>query len=142
MDTEPESKKQNVLIYSSFVFLTNFIAGIWIGQTIYAALFLALTCSSVAVHHYEDLLWINILDKLIIFSIFLFGAFEIFTKFKTHVSTHLVIIVSSFVYCIVVYIIGYLNTCFCFDLCPDIAKTYHMHMHIVGSVGHHYIMFL
>ena len=129
----------NILWVSSLVFLTNVIIGIYCTHYLYSLLFFMLTVSSLAVHT-EDTFWVNLIDKIIIFSIFLYGLYITCTRVKT--AKNIFFIVSTFLFCVVVYIFGFFNNCFCFDESSDIAKSYHVCMHIIGSIGHHYIMFL
>lgn len=124
----------HILRYSSLIFLTNVFFGIWYNLYLYALLFLLLTFSSVMVHT-EDTLFINIVDKIIIFLIFLYGLHSFFQKNYNNFKLF-ILIVSTFLFCIVVYIYGFFNNCFCFDECENVAQCYHASMHLIGSFGH------
>ena len=131
--------EMNILQYSSLVFVTNVFVGIYYKLYLYSFLFLLLTVTSVSVHT-EDILWINIVDKMVIFLIFLYGTYMLSQKVYNFES--LIIIISTFLFCIVVYIYGFLNQCFCFDECENVAKYSHALMHIIGSSGHLLLMCL
>lgn len=125
----------HILRYSSLIFLTNVFFGIWYNLYLYAFLFLLLTFSSVMVHT-EDTLFINIVDKIIIFLIFLYGLIRLYYNNYNYNYKLLFLIVLTFLFCIVVYIYGFFNKCFCFDECDNVAQCFHASMHLIGSFGH------
>jgi hypothetical protein len=122
-----------ILPYSSLIFLINVLVGIWFNLYVYSFLFLLLTISSVSVHT-EDILWINIVDKLIIVLIFFYGSHLLWEKKYSFES--IILIISTFLFCVVVYIYGFAYQCFCFDESKNVAQCFHALMHIIGSFGH------
>lgn len=138
----------NILCYSSFIFLTNFVVGCSKGYYYYAFLFFALFVTSVMVHNSvedDDYYSINVLDKVVIFLIFFQGLKHMLKKIGTTTTKNtkqLVLIILTFFFCIFVYVYGYFNQSFCFDACAETAQLFHCMMHMIGSMGHHLILFL
>jgi len=134
-------KEHNVLLYSSLIFITNVVTAIFNQHYLYSLLFFILTITSLVVH-YNDNVYTNIIDKIVILSIVLYGGYVFYKKINTNKWLICLIIILTFIYCLFVYIYGFIvkEYCFCDKKC--ISQKYHFIMHIIGSIGHHFIIFL
>jgi len=85
---------------------------------------------------------VNLLDKLVIFLIFLYGGYRLYEKrYMTWWGiAKMCIIVSTCLFVVWVYCYGYLTGDLCFHPVKEIGAIYHVFMHIVGSLGHNMIM--
>jgi hypothetical protein len=81
-DLLPSTKSVNPKFYSSFIFITNMVIGLLTRNNIYSILFAILFLTSVAVHTHNYTA-INLLDKLVIFLIFLYGGHRLYEKWDT-----------------------------------------------------------
>ena len=123
-----------LLVVTSLLFFTNFLHNTWNKEYPYAWLFLLLTCTSFFVHsgtfidslHFHN--QIVLLDKSVIFSIFTYG---LYLYWKSSDSFYPII---AFITVVLIY-----------------SQIYHLHqeqvivshglMHIIGSIGHHCIIY-
>ena len=140
----PQKKRQienPQLTTSSLVLVTNVIIGIYTKNYFYAFLFALLTMSSLAIHSGNPL-FLNILDKQIIFAIFLQGLHCLYYTPVRGEYLLRISIVLTFLFCIWVYCYGYIYKIGCFDANLKTRNQWHSMMHIVGTVGHSMIMFL
>ena len=128
----------NVLIFSSLIFISNSFTCFICNQIIHSVLFFLLTCTSITVH-YNDNIITNVLDKIIIGFIFINGLILFLTKNNKNKN---VFIIFTFLFVVVVYIYGYINNKYVFDKNDQISKQYHLLMHLIGSIGHHLLVFL
>jgi len=137
----------NYCIYSSFVFLTNVVAGIYFKQYLYALLFLFLTYTSI-VHHSSKTKLTNILDKIALYSIIFYGGYKFYTNIKNQDQVYLknifkyIFIVTTFLSVVYLYLYGYLTNNYVFHHEYKIAQLYHVLMHLISSFGHHIIIAL
>jgi hypothetical protein len=131
----------NVLLLSSLFFVTNSVTAYFNGYYFYSLLFCILTTTSIIVH-YNDNIYTNIVDKIAVISIVLYGAQLLYNKININKWMNCMIIVTTFILCVYLYIYGFIvnKFCFCDDKC--IAQKYHFIMHIISSIGHHFIIFL
>jgi len=115
--------------------------GAYTQQYIYAALFAALTMTSLAVHSGDPLV-VNILDKIVIFAIFFWGLDAFYRKWKSPESNRIIggLVLSTCAFVIWVYYYGYIFKIYCFDTDQDRSNMWHALMHFVGSLGHNLIM--
>ena len=149
MDEELEitSNHCKYCIYSSFVFLTNVVAGIYFKQYLYAFLFLFLTYTSI-VHHSSRTPLTNILDKIALYFIIFYGGYKFYTNVKNQDQIYLknilkyIFIVTTFISVVYLYLYGYLTNNYVFHPEYKIAQLYHVLMHLVSSFGHHIIIAL
>jgi hypothetical protein len=130
--------KHSPLFWSSLVFTTNMIHAFLAGFPLYSLLFASLTITSL-IHHATYTVYSNILDKLAILSIVMYGGYLMWNK-RDQSRFLLSICVITFLLCILFYIYGYMTRSYCFAKknCDD----WHMLLHIVGSFGHHMILLL
>jgi hypothetical protein len=138
---EPSQTKNPQLTTSSLVLVTNVIIGIYTKNYFYAFLFALLTMTSLAIHSGDPLI-LNILDKQIIFAVFLHG---LYCLYNTPVRGEYILrvsIVLTFLFCIWVYCYGYIYKMGCFDPNLEIRNQWHSMMHVIGTFGHSMILFL
>ena len=132
--------KNNILFFTSLIFITNSLVALYKEEYIYSILFYLLTITSLLQHSIGNL-HTNILDKIIIGMVVSYGGYKLYCKMdNSHTLTLFIII--TFLFCIYVYCYGYLTTKYCFDKNPTIQSTSHSLLHFVGSVGHHAIILL
>ena len=134
-------KNKNILVYSSFFFISNAITAFTKEYYLYSFLFSCLTVSSIIVHS-NDNIYTNAIDKIAILAIVLYGGYMLYNKINIDKYVGCSIIIITFVFCIYVYIYGFFTKKYCFCDENHIAQRYHFIMHIISSIGHHCIIFL
>jgi hypothetical protein len=135
--SEPSNK---ILLYSSCIFITNIISAYYKRDYIYATAFIALTITSV-IYHYNSNIYTNILDKIPILTIVLYGSHSL--QYKTVAGVNnigLGFIIATFLSTIYLYGYGYCIHHYCFH--PEYGNHYHALLHIISSIGHHIIIFM
>lgn len=138
---EPSQTKNQQLTTSSLVLITNVIIGVFMKNYFYAFLFALLTMTSLAIHSGDPLI-LNILDKQIIFAVFLHGLYCLYSTPVRGKYLLRICIVFTFLFCIWVYCYGYICNTGCFNPNPEISNRWHSIMHVIGTIGHSMIMFL
>ena len=137
------------LVFSSLIFITNVLTAYYKRDYIYSSLFFSLTVTSILFHSKPNL-YLNIIDKISIFSIFLYGSYQLSQKISQPItigntigySGQILLIVATFLATIYLYIYGYWFQKYCFHENPQIGDQYHSLVHLIGSIGHHLILFL
>ena len=151
----------HVTVYSSLCFITNYLHALTQEYTIYALLFLGLTISSVLYHSFSNennvtdtkpepiKETIKTIDKTLCYLIIFYGAYMLARKLqKVYSGTEtitqekiilLIIIFSTFFATIFLFCSGN-KYCFCENL--NDAYCWHAFLHIISSIGHHWIIFL
>ena len=135
---------ENILVYTSFIFLTNVITAFYREYYLYAFLFFILTMTSVIVHT-NDNMYTNIIDKISVFCVVVYGGNMLWNKYLICNEFEYFMpafIVFAFAFCIFVYIYGYLQQKYCFHSQKCIADVYHSLLHLISSFGHHLIILL
>jgi|Laugresbdmm110sn_2_1035109.scaffolds.fasta_scaffold69952_1 hypothetical protein len=134
-------EKPSILLLSSLFFITNIVTAYFNEQYLYSFLFLILTITSLIVH-YNDNFYTNVIDKIAVLTVVLYGGYVLCNKINTNKWLNFLIIIVAFLLCIYLYIYGFIvkEYCFCDKKC--IAQNYHFVMHVVGSIGHHFIIYL
>ena len=127
------------LICTSLLFFTNVFHALLRGYFVYAFLFMNLLVTSVVVH-YEDTTGTNLIDKCSVFYVFLYGLYMLCRNVSVDNWAYTLIIVSTFLFVVWVYIYGFFNRMFVFDEARGVW--YHGLMHAIGSFGHNMIMLL
>ena len=132
----------NVLFYSSFVFITNIILAYYVDEPIYFLLFSMLLTTSLIVHYTQDI-FVYYCDKVVIYSIFFYG-FLVFSMKLYKINTLYqmlltVLVVFCFVMCVYIYD-NYSNINLV--ILNKEGYFYHILVHLVGSIGHNLIMLL
>jgi membrane protein YdbS with pleckstrin-like domain len=130
--------KLNSCFYSSFIFLTNVTLFLYLGYTFYAFLFLCLWLTSV-LYHSAPSTTNCILDKLSILGVVVYGGYLFFTKWDSTSIQMAIIIVVTFLTTIFLYGYGYKVQRYCFDKKKKRAVLFHSGLHVISSIGHHFI---
>jgi hypothetical protein len=133
--------KTSILLLSSLFFITNMITAFFNQYYLYSFLFFILTITSFLVH-YNNNIYTNIIDKIAILSIILYGSYVLYNKININKWINYSIIIITFMVCIYLYIYGFIVNDYCFNNEKNIAENYHFIMHIISSIGHHLIIFL
>lgn len=129
------------LICSSIVFITNMLTAYYKQDFIYSSLFFMLTITSVFFHSKPNIYY-NIIDKISIFSVFLYGSYQLSRKISSEKTPLIMLIVASFLATIYLFFYGYWFQNYCFHEDKQIGDQYHALLHLIGSIGHHLIIFL
>lgn len=132
---------ENICFYSSLLFIVNAGIMMFFGHYIYASLFILLSFSSTIVHLYNTYNYDSFaytLDKILVSTIVLYGAFIFFTK-CIHLSSTMefiiaLIIVTTFLVSVFLYEYGYYTNQYCF--CKSNWQIYHFILHLTGGIGH------
>jgi cation transport ATPase len=129
--------------YSSLLFITNVVICYCYKYYLYSLLFFGLTISSLIHHSHKTLLsyWI---DKFFVFSVVGYGGYVFYNKFsKNIVNIHYSIItLISFLGTIILYYYGSLKKCFVFAEDINECDNWHQLLHLLSSLGHHFIIFM
>jgi hypothetical protein len=135
----------NICFYSSFIFITNILVSYFYKYYLYSFFFFLLFITSIIVHSYNTL-QTNIIDKVSISLIFLWGGYIYFQKCSNPLSTKqyimAIIIFLTFFITIYLYIYGWFTDQYCFFKENEIANLYHSLMHFISSFGHNMIVLL
>lgn len=140
----------NYCILSSFIFLTNVLAGLYFKQYLYAFLFLLLTLTSI-IHHSSKTKLTSLLDKIALYSIIFYGGYKFYkhyanttktSQFDIKTITKYILIVTTFLSVVYLYSYGYLTSNYVFHSEYKTSQLYHCLMHIISSLGHHIIIAL
>jgi hypothetical protein len=130
----------NILIFTSLIFITNTLAAFYKKYYLYAFLFLCLTLTSL-LYHSTHTFHANIIDKIATYLVVFYGGYMLYTKCDKSILFNILIII-SFLACVFLYMYGcYIND-FCFHPEPIIANSYHALMHFFVVFGHNLIIFL
>lgn len=158
---ENNKKKIKILLFSSLIFITNAINGYNNGYYMYSLLFGILTITSLIVHS-KDNIYTNAIDKIAVSSVVLYGGYVVYKKIRlymeivewisigkcetsqknTTILYNSSIIIITFAGSIYLYVYGYMKKDYCFCDDKNIAEKYHVILHIISSIGHHFIIFL
>jgi hypothetical protein len=138
-DTPIGMEDTPILFFSSLFFITNMITAYWFEYYLYSFLFCMLTITSV-IYHTNKNIYTNIIDKIAILAIVLYGAYILYHKKVLLTKTQIGIVVLSFLLCIFMFFYGYCTNKYCYD--PDKGDQYHSLLHLISSIGHHLIIFL
>jgi hypothetical protein len=130
-----------ILVFSSFIFITNIISTIYKKYYFYSFIFFLLTLSSI-LFHYNTNIYTSIIDKIMILVVILYGGHLLYNKSKKNNSMKVLLIVISFLAVIFLYCYGYFVKDYCFHPDKLISDKYHSILHIVSSLGHQLIIFL
>ena len=132
---------RKILLFSSCIFITNVISAYIKEDYIYASAFFLLILTSV-IYHSNSNIYTNILDKIPILSIVLYGLYTVQYKSVAGVDNNiaLIFIISTFFSTIYLYGYGYYIDDYCFH--PEYGNYYHALIHIISSMGHHVIIFM
>jgi len=131
----------NILIFTSLIFITNAITGLYKKKYIYSFLFFILTISSIVVHCDYSNHKAIIIDKIIICFILFYGFYIFLKNFKINILLSLIVF-STFLSCIYLYCYGFIIKKYCFNEDTNISRNYHMLMHFFSCIGNHALLFI
>lgn len=133
-------ENDNILFFTSFIFIINTLAALYKKYYFYSFLFFGLTITSLQ-YHSTHTMHANIIDKVVIAGIVLYGGYMLYKKSDKSISIN-IFIITNFLACVFLYIYGCFTNNYCFHPDSIIANNYHVLMHIIGSIGHNFIIFL
>ena len=134
-------QEPSILLLSSLVFVTNIITAYISEQYVYSFLFCILTITSL-LFHYKNNYYTNIIDKIEILSIVSYGGYMLYHKMNTENLLNCFIVILAFLLCIYLFFYGFIVKEYCFCDNKYIGEQYHFIMHIISSIGHHFIIYL
>ena len=132
---------KHLLIFTSFIFLTNMFTACICQHYVYSFLFALLTVTSV-VYHMTRNIYTNILDKIGIFLIVFYGTYNLHKKTHAYKFVFVSLVVFLFLVTNMLYIYGYFTKQFCFHRKLFIGNKYHSLVHCISSLAHHLIIFM
>ena len=151
----------SICVYSSLIFLTNIFLALYYDHYFYAFLFLCLTVTSL-VHHSYNTDYTSIIDKISVYAVIFYGGYIFYNKYvkdikeiKDIINTKdiiniintkdiikPIIIVGTFLSVVFLYAYGYLTDNYSFHPSDSVSQMYHSLLHIISSIGHHFIISL
>jgi hypothetical protein len=131
----------NTCFCSSFIFLTNSLFALSKKQYTYSLAFYTLAITSAVVHGICYTFGTMILDKIAILSVVILGAKYYISKYNDLSLTYSLCIIATFILVVLLYFYGYLANQFCYDKNKDFAYICHSILHLIGSIGHHMIIY-
>ena len=133
-------------VYSSYLFATNTLAALYMGDYVYALLFCMLTITSI-IHHTIQHTYTSIIDRVAVYSVMFYGGYVFYHHIMNNCDSidlftliKYILIISTFFAVIYLYAIGYVTEKFSFDTNNDIAEISHCLLHAYGCIGHHFII--
>ena len=132
---------EDVLLYSSLLFITNAMVAFYKKYYMYSFFFGMLTVTSVMVHSNRfDLPHPTaVLDKFAIVCVIASGFYIFLEKVSPENILYSLLILLFFLSSGVLYIYGFLVEDYCFHTDRRVANNYHCLMHILSSAGNHMI---
>lgn len=132
----------NILFFSSFLFMSNIILSYIFNNTIYIILFLGLFITSVIVHFTQNFFF-YIFDKCFISLIIVYG-FVVFIKKVNYVNTfntflYALFIIFCFYSCIYIYLKHSHKK---INILHRDGNYYHILVHLFTSLGHNLILLM
>lgn len=138
----------SICVYSSLIFLTNIFLALYYDHYFYAFLFLCLTVTSLA-HHSYNTVYTGIIDKISVYAVIFYGGYIFYNKYTNDTNTKdikdivkPIIIVGTFLSVVFLYGYGYLTDNYSFHPSDSVSQMYHSLLHIISSIGHHFIISL
>ena len=140
------SEQCSVCVYSSLIFLTNIFLALYYDHYFYAFLFLCLTITSI-VHHSYNTVYTGIIDKISVYAVIFYGGYIFYTKYIKDTKDIInivkpLMIVGTFLSVVFLYGYGYLTDNYSFHPNHSVSQMYHSLLHIISSIGHHFIISL
>jgi hypothetical protein len=137
----------NILVYSSLLFLTNFAHSRSRCYNNYSTWFYLLTVTSLLMHgFFPGNIYMNLIDKIPTVGIVVTGGYYALEKTQRLSVLNKVVysslIISSFISTVYLFYYGYYTNSFCYDEDINIAKNYHALLHLISCAGHHVIIFM
>lgn len=136
-----------ILIYTSFILLTNVFTAFYKTSYIYSFLFLFLTMTSILFHANKTNIEGFYLDQLAIYCVVIYGFYLLYSKMiKTKLNvvncTIILFILITFLLAIYLFYYGMFTKSFCYDENKYIANVFHCLLHFVASLGNHLLIIL
>ena len=143
----------SICVYSSLIFVTNVFSALYYNHYFYAFLFLCLTITSI-VHHTYNTFYTGIIDKIPVYAVILYGGFIFYNKYikdliidsdlnlNSITNIKAALIVSTFLSVVFLYTYGHLTDNYSFHPSHSVSQMYHSLLHIISSIGHHFIISL
>ena len=125
------------LLASSMCFITNAISAYMYEYYLYSFLFGTLTFTSLF-YHTSNTFYTNLMDKMAIASIVMYGAYVLYLKQLN--ALRLSVVVAAFMACILFFYYGYCTNQYCYHPDKSTGNMYHSLLHVVSSIGHHCIV--
>jgi len=123
---------------SSSVFLSNAAAATFYKDFVYAALFFALTITSIMFHMHDKNRVLYAIDQVVVVSLVIYGGYRLYTKGR--ITPLFWVAVATFLATVVFFVYGKHASQFCYH--PQHGNEFHSVLHLISSVGHHAILFL
>jgi len=132
-----------ICFYSSFIFVSNALIAYWYSYYTYSLLFVLLTITSL-IFHSNNNIYTNLIDKVSIISIVLYGSYLFFTEkiWYNHKTIYKILIFTTFFTTIYLFYYGYVTNQYCYHNDKYISNIYHSIMHVIASFGHNLIVIL
>jgi hypothetical protein len=140
-DNNQNINKLTILCYSSFIFITNVITAFIKKYFLYSFLFCFLIMTSV-IFHSNNNIYTFVIDKIAVISIVLYGSYILYKKISSKNRSTIFLIITTFLLTIFLYYYGYCTNNYCYNPDKFIGDIYHTLLHIISSIGHHFIIFL
>ena len=123
------------------MYLLNVFVNIHLQLYMYAYLFALLTLSSLIYHRYSQIIFFNLCDKIMIFSVVIYGGNIILSKILLQYlhNLHLFFVINiiiTFLLTLYLYANGHYMNRYCFDTNIKIANCWHAYLHLISSIGH------
>lgn len=131
----------NLLLFSSLIFLTNIGLSYYKKDYIYTFLFSGLIISSLLFHSNNNI-YTNILDKIFILGVVLYGGYSLYNKSNDDNQGLVIFIILLFLSVVFIFYYGYCIDNFCYHPDKEIGNRYHSALHVISSVSHNLILFL
>ena len=141
-----------MLVASSFIFLTNVVNNYFQNDIIYSLLFFCLFITSI-VYHSSQNIYANIIDKISILAVVLYGGNAYYEKIKRVDITYKLKQINTgtfmhfiplfcFFGVIFLYCYGSITDQYCFQNNKTYANYCHAFLHIIVSIGHNIVSIL
>lgn len=134
-----ENTDINILLLSSLLFLTNAGTAFHKEYYVYGVLFVCLTIASL-LYHSDRNLYTSILDKGFIALVVSYGAYLLYIKSTSENQLQQLGVVAAYTAVLFLFFYGYCEDNYCFH--PEWGDHYHCLLHLISSIGHHWIIFL
>ena len=119
--------------FSSTIFLFNTLFCLYYKEKLYAALFAALTVTSLMYHYQPTNHYFNIADKIAVFTIVTYGGYRFASKHSGQWKTIEIAVLLFFTGTLALF---FWPNNFCHDPVTSIANTWHAVLHFLSSIGH------
>jgi hypothetical protein len=133
-------KSVSICVLSSTLFLLNAAICWYYDLRIYSELFLVLTATSVLYHTHPSSRIYNIIDKLAVLAVVLYGGYTFYDNWEKYTQLARTMIIATFTSTIVLFSGGYAFGVFCYD--PVWNNVWHSILHGISVLGHALIVVL